>query len=132
MGLDRESILKPRALKIEKVHVPEWDGDVYVREMTGAERDWLDARMYDREKRDVSLLNVPNYRATIAALVLSDAQGNLLYNKAVDIPLLSSQPAAALERVMVAGLRVNGMAEDAVEDAEKNSGIEKNAKPGSD
>lgn len=120
MSLDRESIIRRRPLKLEKVHVPEWGGDVYVREMTGAERDWLDSQMYDPKTKDVSLLNVPNYRATIAALVLADENGALLFTKH-DIPFLSSQPARGLERVMEAGLRVSGMSDTAVDDAEKNS-----------
>lgn len=131
MSLDRESIIKRRPLKTEKIHVDEWGGDVYVREMTGAERDWLDARMYDKASQDISLLNVPNYRAAIASLVLCDESGKRLFTEH-DIPLLSGCSASSLEIVMKAGVRVNGMLAEAVEEAEKNFELGQSAEPGTD
>lgn len=115
---------------MEKVHVPEWGGDVYVREMTGAERDWLDQRMYDKKTQDVSLLNVPNYRSAIASLVLCDESGKRLFTEH-DIPLLSGCSAASLDAVVKAGVRVNGLLSEAVEEAEKNSVLGRNEGPGS-
>jgi hypothetical protein len=118
--LDRESVLRLRQRKVEKLDVPETGDCVYVRQMTGAERDELEALMFNAETGTIHLLNVPNRRAVIASLTLCDENGQRLFTKH-DVPLLGSLGYEFLDRVTTAALRVNGLNDTAVEDAEKNS-----------
>jgi hypothetical protein len=51
MTLTRDSILNAKDLKKELVKVPEWGGEVYVRCMTGSERDAFESEAYQSGER---------------------------------------------------------------------------------
>ena len=103
----RENILGAKDLPTTQVKVPEWGCSVFVRSMTGDERDaweqWLmDTR--DSERR---------IRARFCALVMVDAHGERLFEDSEkDIKALGKKSAAALDRVFSAALSLNGMASD--------------------
>ena len=119
--LNREAILGTYLkLKVERVEMPAWGGEVYVREWTGAERDALEAQMLDPTTESVHLFNVLNRRAAIAALSICNESGARLFTDA-DVPLLGSLSAEALDVIVKAALTLNGMTGSAVDDAEKNS-----------
>jgi hypothetical protein len=102
--LDRSAILGADDLPIEMVDIPEWGGSVYVRALTGAERDQLE-RMISKDS--VS-------RAAIAALVMVDSEGKQLFSQK-DVAALADKHGSALERVVNAALAFNSMTEDAIE-----------------
>jgi len=118
--LSKDAILGARHLPVEKVHVPEWadaDGDdlVYVRGMTGADRDLWEMSLTVERAGEI----VPDQaNATAKALVrcIVDADGNRLFTDR-DANDLGSQPAAALTRVWRVARRLSGLGPDA--EAEK-------------
>jgi len=123
--LTKAAILGAQHLPAEEVHVPEWagpDGDdvVYVRGMTGAERDLWEMSQYvirDGEQ-------VPDQaNATAKALVkcIVDAEGNRLFGDR-DANELGAQPAVALTRVWRVARRLSGLGPEEVKAAAENFG----------
>jgi hypothetical protein len=116
--LTKEAILGARHLPVEEVHVPEMaaaDGDdlVYVRGMTGAERDLWEMSLSVQRGGEM----VPDTaNATAKALVkcIVDADGNRLFDDR-DANELGSQPAVALTRMWKVARRLSGLAPEDVE-----------------
>ena len=104
--LTRDQILAADDLPRVEVAVPEWKGSVYVRALTGAERDQLE-RMITKDS--VS-------RAKIAALcVVSEAGDRLFTDK--DVDKLAAKHGGALEKIVNAALRFNAVTDEGIADA---------------
>jgi hypothetical protein len=111
--MDREQFLGAQFARAEQVTLPNGAGNVYVRVMSGAERDKFSAERERAGKVD------PNGMGYFVCLVLSDADGNRIL-KSSDVKSVMEKPAAVLDAIIDAAMKLNGMADDAVEDAEKN------------
>jgi hypothetical protein len=127
MILNRDAILSSQDLPKELVSVPEWGGEVYVRALTGAERDQFEASMIEQRGKKQSL-NMANIRAKLAAMTICDEQGKRLFTDA-DVHALAGKSASALNRVFEAARRLSGLAEDDVDELAK--GLEENPFGGS-
>lgn len=115
MMLGRDAILGINDADVEAVPVPEWGGAVFVRSVSGAERDRFEAESIGTDGTP----NLKDYRARFAAMVICDNEGNLLFG-AADIAELTKRNANALDRIVEAGLRLNAMADGDIEALEKN------------
>jgi len=113
MLLDKSAILSHVNLKTEDVDVPEWGGTVRVRELTGAERDRLEASVAGENK------DFTNMRARMVAATCVDAGGKRLFSDA-DVVKLGKLSAIALDRVFWTAMRLSGMSSDDVQAAEEN------------
>ena len=109
--LTRDLILAAEDLPREKVEVPEWGGEVWVRAMTAAERDRLEEAVLDGKAASV--------RALVAAMCMVDERGERLFGDQ-DVEALARKNAQALDRVFQVARRLSRMRESDVEDAEKN------------
>ena len=112
MGLDRATILGLAKLRIIPVEVPEWNGTVYLREMTAGQRDQFDALQLASDEST----RFQNIRARLLIMSLCDESGALLFTGA-DIPTVSGFPAGIVNRLWESCLDLNGMRPGA---AEKN------------
>ncbi len=117
MSLTREQILQVDDIKTEIVPVPEWDGEVVVRTMTGTDRDIWDNLLYKEGK--VNFLD--NTRARLLACTIIDEDDNLVFSED-DIVALGKKSSLALNRIFDVAKRLNGLGSDNIEDLEKNSG----------
>jgi len=120
--LTREEILGKDDLPKREVDVPEWGGKVFVRTMTGAERDKFETVITKfsaalKGKGDYSDLNI---RAKLVSLTLCDEHGKRLFSDA-DVVELSGKSAAALDRLSEIAQELNKMSDKDIEDLEKNS-----------
>lgn len=113
MSLDRSAILHAGAIAPVPVEVPEWGGTVYVRPISGAERDAFELAITPPHGR------LENIRARLVALCACDAQGARLFTDA-DVPALGALPAVALERVALVARRVNALGAAELEEVGKN------------
>ena len=112
--LSREEILGADDIVIELVPVPEWGGDVYVKGMTGAERDDFEAGIV-RISGKSNTVNMQNIRAKLCSATICDESGKKLFTPA-DIKELSKKSASALQHVFTVAQRLSGLSDDDVEE----------------
>jgi len=124
--LTREQILGAVDLPRKLVQVPEWGGEVYVRTMTGAERDAWEVGVAESNKTGVKTI-----RARLAAMVIVDEGGERLFSEK-DIPDLQLKSCAALDRVFEAADRLNHITGRDIAELAKNSGSGQGAASTSD
>lgn len=111
--LSKKEILEFNDLKQEKLSVPEWGGDVFIRIMTGIERDKFEEWAASSGK------SLQGIRARIASMCLVDETGKNLFDEG-DIEALGKKSAAALERVVAAAQKLNAVSEEDVKELAKN------------
>lgn len=115
MGL-RDDILAVRDGKTEELEVPEWGTKVWIRTLSGRERDALENLIYQGNKKG----GAANIRAEFAVRCLSDADGKRLFADP-EAKALGEKSAAALDRIFEAARRLNKFDQRDVEELEKNS-----------
>jgi len=113
-SLKRDDILAVKDIQIELVPVPEWGGEVYIKGMSGLERDAFEASVIE-QKGNKQKVNMANVRAKLAAQTLCDEEGNRLFNDA-DIKELGKKSASALQRVFEVAQRLSGIGDADVEE----------------
>lgn len=117
--LTRDQILAASDLPREEVQVPEWGGSVFIKTMTGTQRDTFES--------EFNRLGIINARARLAILTVCDAEGNPLFD-AKDLLDLGAKSGAALDRIFTAAMKLNRMGKEDIEALEGNS----NASPSAD
>jgi hypothetical protein len=132
MGLDRElgreDIDAIQDIKVERVDVPAWGGHVYVRVMTGRERDRFDSLMYDDK---TGKARTDNLRALVAMFCLCDSKGVRLYGDD-EVDKVAAKGAPGLTVVQDAAMRLNRLREQDVEGLAGNSPTGASVDSGSD
>ena len=114
--LNKAQILAADDLPKEVVTVPEWGGEVFVRMLTGTERDRFEASLQG-EKGKIDLTNV---RARFCSLTMVDDAGKRLFADN-EVMGLGQKSAKALDRVFGASQKLNGLTDADVEELAKNS-----------
>ena len=119
-ALTKEEILGLSDIQVKLIKVPPWDennngtpveAEVYIRTITGAERDKLEDLAFKKQ--------FDNYRARCVAFFLSDDEGNPLFTTA-DVPKIAKKNAEALDLITDAGIKFNHMRQEDVDSAEGN------------
>lgn len=118
VALSREAILQADDIEIRKVEIPEWGGYVYVRGMTGKERDDYEASLVKQRGRDTQV-NMRNARAKLVVLCAVDEQGNKLFSES-DIAKISRKSAKAIDRIFAVARELSGITEDDMEELTEN------------
>ena len=125
--LNRDAILAALDLPKELVSVPEWGGDVYVRSLTGKERDQFESGMIEQRGKSQTV-NLSNIRAKLASMTICDEDGKRIFTDA-DMQALSGKSAVALQRVFEVAQRLSGLGATDVEELTK--GLEERPLEGS-
>lgn len=120
-----EQILAAQDIAYEAVDVPEWGVKVYVKGLTGTERDAYEASL--RQMRPTldgkglePVLITDNMRAKMLVKCLVDEQGQRVFTDQ-QIAALGAKNGRVLDRLHDVAARLSGMDSAAVEDAEGNS-----------
>ena len=113
--LTASDILAADDLKLLGVDIPEWGGRVYVRTMTGAERDWWEQTIVESGKSG----KMANIRATLVMLTAVDEKGERIFND-TQIEVLGNKSAKALDRLFAAAQKLNAVTAADVEELEGN------------
>jgi len=98
--LTRDEILNMDDLKIEEVNVPEWNGVVFIRTITGQERDIFEQTMSEAG-------GLRNLRARLVALTAIDKEGKRIFSEK-DAPALGKKSAAVIDRLFKVAQELNG------------------------
>ena len=115
-ALTRENILEIQDIQIELVQIPEWGEDavVYVKGMTGAERDKFESSLVVLRGKSQTL-NMANIRAKLASLTICDENGKRLFSEQ-DVQVLSQKSASALQRVFVVAQKLSRIGDEDIEE----------------
>lgn len=125
MGLlDRKKLLTKQALKIEKVDL-ENDDYVYVRQMTGRERDNYEQSLRRKIEGKNGVadyeLALENFRAKLAVNTVCDEKGDLILHLSDYEVLSDNMSAFTLEKIINVAQRLNNITEEDKEGLVKNS-----------
>lgn len=112
--LTKDAIRAASDLPREMVQIPEWGGFLYVRTMTGTERDAWESSLSAGKK-----VNLDKVRAKLAVAVACDADGKPMFTPA-DVDWLSEKSAAALQRIFAAASKLNCLSGAELEELAKN------------
>lgn len=114
----RDDILALEDLPRQPVDVPEWGTTVYVRAMTGSERDKYEASLID--KKDLPMHErMLNMRSTLVVLCTVDEDGERVFNDN-DTELVGAKSANALDRIVQTAQELNVLADAQVEEIAGN------------
>jgi hypothetical protein len=123
-ALTRDAILEADDRIVEQVEVPEWGGHVFVRSLSGAERDAYESGIasirWSGTKPTVES-NRANVRARLVAMATVDENGRNLFTDK-DVLILGQKNAAALERVFTVAQRLSGLSDEDVEELKEQLG----------
>lgn len=125
MILSREDLLeaarKAADIPRESLHVPELGGDVWVRGMSGRERDRFEEALRIRKGRRAGQTNLLNYRAKLAVQCLMNAEGERLMTDA-DADALGQLPVGVLDRIAQKVNELSGRDAEEMDDLGNDSG----------
>jgi len=117
--LTRDEILNADDLKTEVVDIPEWGGQVTIREMTGTAYEAYESNTHIRVG-DKYMPNLIDRRARLCAMSIIDDKGELLFSDS-DIKKLSGKSGDVLCNVFEACQKINKIGLFSVENLAKNS-----------
>lgn len=114
--LKRDQVVAHREMRTETVPVPEWGGDIIIKELTGRERDEWEASFQGKKKGEI---NWTNFRARLIVACAVDEAGQPLFYPS-DVDLVGELSAAALDRVFSAARRLSGLSDQDIDELAKN------------
>jgi hypothetical protein len=119
MTLNKDQILQASDIPIHEVEVPEWGGSVFVKGMTGTERDKFESSIIEM-RGNQQRVNMIDVRAKLACYTICDEKGKRLFTD-VEIKELAKKSASALQRIFDVAQKLSGIGADDVESLLKNS-----------
>ena len=121
-ALNADQILQADDLPSTWVGTPEWGtktSGVYVRGMTGRERDSYEGKVAGLESGQTGKMNYVNMRASLVALCVCDESGSRLFTEE-QVESLGAKSGAVLDRLFDICRSLSGMGEDAIKNSAKN------------
>jgi len=106
MVLDRKSILAADDVRKEKIAVPEWKGDVFLRVLTGTDRDRFEESYADQKMKA--------FRIRFLLLALCDEDGERLFSDD-EADILGKKSSVVINRLFEAGWKLNAFTQEAVD-----------------
>jgi len=106
MALDRKSILAADDVRKEKIAVPEWKGDVFLRVLTGTDRDRFEESYADQKMKA--------FRIRFLLLALCDEDGERLFSDD-EADVLGKKSSVVINRLFEAGWKLNAFTQEAVD-----------------
>ena len=127
--LSREQILNKVDIEIKEIAVPEWGGNVFIRQLTRAEQDEYLKRQYGETRlktdakarnQEISSVNIYGHDTFICVFGVCDEEGKPLF-KREDMEALKKKNGGVIGRLAVEIIKFSGMAGDVpVEEEVKN------------
>lgn len=120
-ALSRDSVLAANDLPRERVDVPEWGSGayVYVRSLTGMERDSWETYCIEQRAAYKSDSGFPGLRSSLLVRCLVDDDGKRLFLD-VDVETLGAKSGAVLDRLWSTAAKLNGLTAADVDELKKN------------
>lgn len=115
VSLNKAAILSAGDYKLDKVHVPEWGGDVYIKTITGLERDHFEDGYAEQKMK--------NFRSRFLVLTLCDEKGERLFTDA-EVDEIGKKSSLVLNRLFDKAWSLNALTNEAVEDLGNDSTVD--------
>lgn len=106
MALSKAKILAANDNKLDKTNVPEWGGEVYLKVLSGTDRDAFEEG-YSEQK-------MKNFRSRFLVLTLCDEKGERLFTEA-EVDDLGKKSAVVLARLFDKAWALNAFRNEDVE-----------------
>lgn len=113
--LSKASILAAGDFKLSRVHVPEWGGDVYIKTITGLDRD--------RFEEGYSEQKMKNFRSRFLVLTLCDERGERLFSDA-EVDDLGKKSSLVINRLFDKAWSLNAFTDEAVDELGNGSTVD--------
>jgi len=113
--LTAQDILSAEDKELKNVAVPEWGGDIYLRTLSGSERDAFEAETFRQGNP-----NYRNLRARYLSLTITDENGKKLFDKN-QIGSLGDKSASVLDRLFNISAKMNAVSDKDVKELLGNS-----------
>lgn len=104
--------------KQTKAELPEINGEVYIREMSGDERDVYEAEQYKINGKSLEV-NRKQARARLITKCLVDVEGNRVFHDD-EVDIVGSIPASTLDKLFSVAVKLNGFSSNDLDDLAKN------------
>jgi hypothetical protein len=117
--LDKSKLLEREKLQVEKVEFENGDF-VYVRQMTGHERDVFERSLYVMDGNNKPTTKLEDFRAKLAVVTLCDEAGKSLLEPKDFMALSNAMSASKLEKIVNAAQKLNAITEADKEELVKN------------
>ena len=128
--LTRDKILKADDLPLERVEVPEWGGVVYMRVLTGKQRDEIEQLATDRKA--AKRFECKELIARLVAMSLCDKKGKLLFGGHDDAIKLNEKSSAVITRLFRIVQRISKISDNDLKEMSSDFEGGPNASFGSD
>ena len=112
MALSKAKILAANDNKLDKADVPEWGGEVYLKVLSGTDRDAFEEG-YSEQK-------MKNFRSRFLVLTLCDEKGERLFTEA-EVDELGKKSAVVLARLFDKAWALNAFRNEDVEELGNDS-----------
>lgn len=119
MTLSRDAILGASDIQTKEVAVPEWGDSLFIKGMSGAERDQFEAANQDGSGGQ----KLTNLRARFLVRCIVNENGTRIFTDQ-DAAALGKKSSAALSRLWDAAAELNGTSDAAQAVMEGNSGTD--------
>ena len=120
MILDKSTILAAinaaADIKTKKVAVPEWKTDVYLKILSGTERDAFEAGYTDQRMQ--------NFRVRFLVLTMCDQNGERVFTDE-QVSVLGKRSSLVINRLFEAAWKINMLSPEAVDEAGESSGTDR-------
>lgn len=117
MALDKSLIMAAEDVKLEKVHVPEWKGDVYIKVLSGTERDQFEDAYSEQRLK--------NFRVRFLLLSLCNDKGDRLFADG-EADILGRKSSLVIGRLFEKGWALNAFREADVDALGEGSSDDQN------
>jgi len=127
--LSREQILNKIDIEIKEIPVPEWGGNIFIRQLSRGEQDTYLKRQYGETRlkqdskaknQEISAVNIYGHDAYLCVCGICNEDGTPLF-KQTDIEELKKKNGAVIGHIAVEIVKFSGMAGDVpIEDEVKN------------
>ena len=129
--LTKENVFKSEDVKKEWVDIPEWAGGLYIKVMSGEERDAFEMAMFKTNDMNDFTRNFDNMRARLIAFTAVGEDGKQIFNPVLkydiqgklygDVAELGKKSSIILDRIYVVAQKLNKLRKEDIEDLTKNS-----------
>lgn len=129
--LTKDNIFKAKDIVKEWVDIPEWNGGLYIKVLSGEERDAFEAAMFKSNDMGDFTRNLDNMRARLIAFAAVDKDNKPIFDSTLkydiqgklygDVAELGKKSSVVLDRMYTVAQRLNKLRKEDIEDLTKNS-----------